>query len=46
MVFDSLVAEEYIAVADIAAEKHGPLFRTTGRPTGTPHRIGSKMPTG
>jgi site-specific recombinase XerD len=31
--------DEYIAAADIAADKEGPLFRTTGRSTGTPHRL-------
>jgi len=31
--------DEYIAAAGIAANKDGPLFRTTGRLTGTPHRM-------
>lgn len=31
--------DEYIAAAGIAGEKDGPLFRTTGRSTGTPHRM-------
>jgi site-specific recombinase XerD len=31
--------DEYIAAAGIAADKDGPLFRTTGRLTGTPHRM-------
>ena len=31
--------DEYIAAAGIAADKDGPLFRTTGRSTGTPHRM-------
>ena len=31
--------DEYIAAAGIAADKDGPLFRTTGRSTGTPHRL-------
>jgi integrase/recombinase XerD len=31
--------DEYIAAAGIAEDKHGPLFRTTGRATGTPHRM-------
>lgn len=31
--------DEYIAVAGIATDKDGPLFRTTGRSTGTPHRL-------
>jgi hypothetical protein len=39
MVFDWLVVEEYTAMAGIAAETDGPLFRTTGRSTGTPHRM-------
>ena len=30
--------DEYIAAAGIADDKDGPLFRTTGRSTGTPHR--------
>ncbi len=31
--------DEYIAAAGIADDKDGPLFRTTGRSTGTPHRL-------
>jgi hypothetical protein len=31
--------DEYIAAAGIGGEKDGPLFRTTGRATGTPHRM-------
>ena len=31
--------DEYIAAAGIADDKDGPLFRTTGRSTGTPHRM-------
>jgi site-specific recombinase XerD len=31
--------DEYIAAAGIAADLEGPLFRTTGRSTGTPHRM-------
>lgn len=31
--------DEYIAAAGIAADKGGALFRTTGRSTGTPHRM-------
>jgi integrase/recombinase XerD len=31
--------DEYIAAAGIAEDKHGPLFRTTGRATGTAHRM-------
>jgi site-specific recombinase XerC len=31
--------DEYIAAAGIAADKDGPLFRTTGRFSGTPHRM-------
>ena len=31
--------DEYIATAGIAGEKDGPLFRITGRSTGTPHRM-------
>jgi integrase/recombinase XerD len=31
--------DEYIAAAGIAADKDGPLFRTTGRLTGTPQRM-------
>jgi integrase/recombinase XerD len=31
--------DEYIAAAGITADKDGPLFRTTGRSTGTPHRL-------
>ena len=31
--------DEYIAAAGIAADTDGPLFRTTGRSTGTPHRL-------
>jgi site-specific recombinase XerD len=31
--------DEYIAAADIGNDKEGPLFRTTGRSTGTPHRM-------
>jgi integrase/recombinase XerD len=31
--------DEYIAVAGIADDKDGPLFRTTGRATGTAHRM-------
>jgi site-specific recombinase XerC len=31
--------DEYIAAAGIAADMDGPLFRTTGRATGTPHRM-------
>jgi len=31
--------DEYIAAAGIAANMDGPLFRTTGRSTGTPHRM-------
>lgn len=30
--------DEYIAAAGIEGDKDGPLFRTTGRSTGTPHR--------
>lgn len=31
--------DEYIAAAGIEGDKDGPLFRTTGRSTGTPHRM-------
>ena len=31
--------DEYLAAAGIAEDKEGPLFRTTGRSTGTPHRL-------
>jgi site-specific recombinase XerD len=31
--------DDYIAAAGIAADVEGPLFRTTGRSTGTPHRM-------
>ncbi len=31
--------DAYIAAAGIAGDKDGPLFRTTGRSTGTPHRM-------
>jgi site-specific recombinase XerD len=31
--------DEYIAAAGIAGDKDGPLFRTTGRTTGTPQRM-------
>lgn len=31
--------DAYIAAADIVDDKDGPLFRTTGRFTGTPHRM-------
>jgi integrase/recombinase XerD len=31
--------DDYIAAAGIADEKGAPLFRTTGRATGTPHRM-------
>jgi integrase/recombinase XerD len=31
--------DEYIAAAGIADDTDGPLFRTTGRSTGTPHRM-------
>ncbi len=31
--------DEYLAAAGIADDKEGPLFRTTGRSTGTPHRM-------
>jgi len=31
--------DEYIAAAEIAVHVDGPLFRTTGRSTGTPHRM-------
>jgi site-specific recombinase XerD len=31
--------DEYLAAAGIADDKDGPLFRTTGRSTGTPHRM-------
>ena len=31
--------DAYIAAAGFAEDKHGPLFRTTGRTTGTPHRM-------
>ena len=31
--------DEYIAAASIAADASGALFRTTGRSTGTPHRM-------
>jgi site-specific recombinase XerD len=31
--------DEYIAAAGIGADKDGPLFRTTGRSTGTLHRL-------
>ncbi len=31
--------DEYIAAAGVAADTDGPLFRTTGRSTGTPHRL-------
>jgi len=31
--------DEYIAAADIAGDVDGPLFRTTGRTTGKPHRM-------
>ena len=32
--------DEYIVAVGIAGDKDGPLFRTTGRSTGTPHRMG------
>lgn len=31
--------DEYIEAAGIAGDKDGPLFRRTGRSTGTPHRM-------
>lgn len=31
--------DEYVQAAGIAGEPEGPLFRTTGRSTGTPHRM-------
>ena len=31
--------DEYIAAAEIVADTDGPLFRTTGRTTGAPHRM-------
>jgi integrase/recombinase XerD len=31
--------DEYIAAAGIEGDKDGPLFRTTGRSTGAPHRM-------
>ncbi len=31
--------DEYIAAAGITGDTDGPLFRTTGRSTGTPHRL-------
>lgn len=31
--------DEHIRAAGIASDKDGPLFRTTGRATGTPHRM-------
>ena len=31
--------DEYIAAAGIASDQNGPLFRTTGRATGKPHRM-------
>ena len=31
--------DEYIAAAGIGRDKDGPLFRTTVRSTGTPHRM-------
>jgi site-specific recombinase XerC len=31
--------DEYIAAAGIADDTYGPLFRTTGRSTGAPHRM-------
>ncbi len=31
--------DEYIAAAGISSDMDGPLFRTTGRSTGTPHRL-------
>jgi len=31
--------DEYLAAAGIADDTEGPLFRTTGRSTGTPHRL-------
>lgn len=31
--------DEYVAAAGIAADKDGPLWRTTGRKTGTPYRV-------
>ena len=31
--------DEYVAAAGIASDQNGPLFRTTGRSTGTPHRM-------
>jgi site-specific recombinase XerD len=31
--------DEYLAAAGIAGDQEGPLFRTTGRSTGTPHRM-------
>jgi integrase/recombinase XerD len=31
--------DEYLAAAGIGDDKDGPLFRTTGRSTGTPHRM-------
>jgi site-specific recombinase XerD len=34
--------DEYIAAAGIANDKDGALFRTTGRATGTPHRMTQK----
>ncbi len=34
--------DEYIAAAGIAADKDGPLFRTTGRATGIPRRMVQK----
>jgi len=34
-----VLLDDYIAAADIAGDAEGPLFRTTGRSTGTPHRM-------
>lgn len=31
--------DEYIAAWDLADDKDGPLWLTTGRSTGTPHRM-------
>ena len=34
-----VLLDDYIAAAGIAGDGDGPLFRTTGRSTGTPHRM-------
>jgi len=35
----STYLDEYIAAAGVAGDRDGPLFRTTGRLTGTQHRL-------